>query len=266
MGAAMGPWVDNGNGTFSEDPSKIPYRFSGGSGGPVERFNDSELYLMGLMSKSEVKPLYRLIPTGSMQIVDGKKTYAGYKTPVPVEQLITAAGSERNPAYPSAPKDFTMAFIVLTKKGEAIRGDYITEVNRIAKNFSAEWSFATRGKSTMNGISAPPPPQAPTISLSASPLSITSGQSSTLSWTSTDATSCTASGTWSGAKTVSGTQSATPTVTSTYTLTCTGGGGSAGSEKSRSGRNRERQGPARSVVNSERRNGRQVHSHSCAAS
>ena len=227
MGAAMGPWVDNGNGTFSEDPSKIPYRFSGGSGGPVERFNDSELYLMGLMSKSEVKPLYRLIPTGSMQIVDGKKTYAGYKTPVPVEQLITAAGSERNPAYPSAPKDFTMAFIVLTKKGEAIRGDYITEVNRIAKNFSAEWSFATRGKSTMNGISAPPPPQAPTISLSTSPLSITSGQSSTLSWTSTDATSCTASGTWSGAKTVSGTQSATPTVTSTYTLTCTGGGGSA---------------------------------------
>jgi hypothetical protein len=67
----------------------------------------------------------------------------------------------------------------------------------------------------------------PTVSLSANPTSITSGQSSTLSWSSTNATSCTASGSWSGSKSTSGTQSVSPTTTSTYNLTCTGTGGSA---------------------------------------
>ena len=41
-------------------------------------------------------------------------------------------------------------------------------------------------------VSAP----APTVSLSASPESITSGESTTINWTSTDASECTASGDW----------------------------------------------------------------------
>ncbi|TLY42810.1 MAG: hypothetical protein E6K59_08050, partial [Nitrospirae bacterium] len=72
-----------------------------------------------------------------------------------------------------------------------------------------------------------PPPPAPTLSFSASPTSITSGQSSTLSWSSTNATSCTASNGWTGTKAISGTQAVTPTATTTYTLACTGSGGTA---------------------------------------
>ena len=68
---------------------------------------------------------------------------------------------------------------------------------------------------------------APTVSLSASPSSITSGQSSTLSWSSTNASSCSASGGWSGTKSTSGSQSVSPTSNTTYTITCTGNGGSA---------------------------------------
>jgi hypothetical protein len=68
---------------------------------------------------------------------------------------------------------------------------------------------------------------APTVSLTASPTSITSGQTSTLSWSSTNATSCTASGAWSGDRVTSGTDLAGPSSTQTYTLTCTGAGGSA---------------------------------------
>jgi hypothetical protein len=66
----------------------------------------------------------------------------------------------------------------------------------------------------------------PTVTLSASPTTITSGGSATLTWSSTNATTCTASGAWSGTKAISGTQVVSPTVTSTYTLTCTGTGGS----------------------------------------
>ena len=68
---------------------------------------------------------------------------------------------------------------------------------------------------------------AASISLTVSPLSITSGQSSTLSWFSSNVTACSASGGWSGSKATSGTQTMSPTETTTYTLTCTGSGGSA---------------------------------------
>jgi len=63
------------------------------------------------------------------------------------------------------------------------------------------------------------------LSLSASPTSITQGNSSTISWTSINATSCTASNGWSGSKATSGYQSVSPLKETTYTLTCTGNGG-----------------------------------------
>jgi hypothetical protein len=69
---------------------------------------------------------------------------------------------------------------------------------------------------------------APTVSLSAAPLSIVSGGSSQLTWTSTNATACTASGTWSGTLAVNGTQSTGALTTSgSYSLQCAGPGGTS---------------------------------------
>jgi hypothetical protein len=69
---------------------------------------------------------------------------------------------------------------------------------------------------------------APTVSLSAAPDTINSGDSSTLSWDSTDATDCVASGGWSGDKATSGSESTGAlTAGQTYTLTCSGAGGIA---------------------------------------
>ena len=65
----------------------------------------------------------------------------------------------------------------------------------------------------------------PTLTFSASPTSITAGQSSILIWSATNATSCTASGGWSGTKATSGSQNASPTSTTIYALNCTGSGG-----------------------------------------
>ncbi|TSC69287.1 MAG: exported protein of unknown function [Parcubacteria group bacterium Gr01-1014_56] len=80
------------------------------------------------------------------------------------------------------------------------------------------------GSATVSVSDVPP---TPTVTFSANPLSVVSGQSSTLTWSSTDTTDCTASGGWSGAKAVSGSQSVTPSATTTYTLMCSGAGGSA---------------------------------------
>ena len=69
---------------------------------------------------------------------------------------------------------------------------------------------------------------APTVTLSANPSTVKSGNTTTLSWTSTNATSCSASGGWSGAKATSGSSAtAALTANTTYSITCTGSGGSA---------------------------------------
>jgi hypothetical protein len=77
----------------------------------------------------------------------------------------------------------------------------------------------TLSQSITIGGSAP----APTASLTASPTSIVSGNSSTLTWSSTNATSC--SGTGFTASGTSGSTSVSPTATTTYTITCSGSGG-----------------------------------------
>ncbi len=65
----------------------------------------------------------------------------------------------------------------------------------------------------------------PTVSLSANPSSIVSGNSSTLTWTSTNANSCSAA--WTTATSTSGTQVVSPTATTEYAISCVGNGGSA---------------------------------------
>ncbi|KND47950.1 MAG: Fibronectin type III domain protein [Parcubacteria bacterium C7867-006] len=68
---------------------------------------------------------------------------------------------------------------------------------------------------------------APTVTISASPTSVSSGGSSTLTWSSTNATSCTASNGWSGSKSTSGSQSTGALVANTtFTLTCSNASGS----------------------------------------
>ena len=72
--------------------------------------------------------------------------------------------------------------------------------------------------------------QLPTVSISASPTSVSYGSASTLTWATTNnPTSCTASDGWSGSKAVGGGSQSTGAlgVTTRYTITCTNSAGSA---------------------------------------
>ena len=74
---------------------------------------------------------------------------------------------------------------------------------------------------------APPPPAArPTVTLQASPATISKGESSTLSWNSTDATQLSIAPEV-GAVTAQGSTKVTPSDSTTYTITATGPSGSA---------------------------------------
>ncbi|MDD3498137.1 MAG: hypothetical protein PHH24_01370 [Candidatus Moranbacteria bacterium] len=67
---------------------------------------------------------------------------------------------------------------------------------------------------------------APTLNLSATPLNIGAGASTTLAWTPTNVSSCTASGAWSGAKSTAANSTESVTLNNsgnyTFTLTCAG--------------------------------------------
>jgi Calx-beta domain len=68
----------------------------------------------------------------------------------------------------------------------------------------------------------------PSVTISATPTAVESGESPSLTWTATSATTCTASGGWSGLMPSSGTTSpGAISESTTYTLSCTGTGGSA---------------------------------------
>jgi len=69
----------------------------------------------------------------------------------------------------------------------------------------------------------------PTVSLAASPSTVTAGATSTLTWSSTNANACTASGGagWTGSQATSGTLAVVVSAAETLMLTCTGPGGSA---------------------------------------
>lgn len=84
------------------------------------------------------------------------------------------------------------------------------------------------GCSGGGGDAAPQAPS-PTVTLTASPSAILTGQSTTLAWTSANATSCTASGSWSGTGPLSGSQTFTIYSAGNYSfaLTCSGPGGSS---------------------------------------
>lgn len=104
----------------------------------------------------------------------------------------------------------------------------VTPANTTTYTLSCTGPDPTTVKSITVTVATPPPA---ITSFSASPASITLGQSTTLNWSTTNATACTISGPGapSGSQPPSGSASATPLSagTSTYTMTCNGPGGAS---------------------------------------
>ena len=114
---------------------------------------------------------------------------------------------------------------------QATSGSASTGVLNVARTFTYNLSCTGLGGSgsgsTMVVVNLPP---TPSVSIGASPASVTTGAGSTLTWSSSNTTGCTASGNWSGSRATSGSVS-TGALNSagsyTYSLSCTGPGGTA---------------------------------------
>lgn len=69
----------------------------------------------------------------------------------------------------------------------------------------------------------PAPAPKPVVTLSASPVNVLVGSTTTLTWQSTNATRCDASNGWTGQKTLAGNETVTVNATSTYAISCGSG-------------------------------------------
>ncbi len=125
-------------------------------------------------------------------------------------------------------------FAVIVTQGQSVAGDIfgggslpldVTASGNYVVNVLAQvGSGANYGLYGVNFSQA----VAPTVTLTASPTTVSSGGQTELTWSSTGATSCSASGGWNGTEATSGSQqSAALTATTTFALSCTGVGGTA---------------------------------------
>ncbi len=170
----------------------------------------------------------------------GKASAAANQAPT-VSLINPASGS----SY-SAPASITLDASATDSDGTISKVEFYNGATLLATDTSAPYSYAWSGvatgsyslsataydnidaSTTSASVSITVIDAAPTVTLSANPLSVSAGGSSTLTWSSTNAMSCTASGAWSGNKAVSGNQSTgTLSATGTFILSCSGAGGSA---------------------------------------
>jgi uncharacterized protein (TIGR03382 family) len=116
-------WIDNGDGTFTAVKQSI-YEYS-----------DLDLYLMGLLPPDQVEPWFVLEnPTncidsaakdGSCAPLDAflfqadSYTVTADRRDITIEDVIAAEG-ERTPAWPDAPDEFDVSFILVTRADEVL--------------------------------------------------------------------------------------------------------------------------------------------------
>lgn len=150
------PWRDNGDGTFSFDPKTEEVQ---------RKFHPFDLYLMGLMDKSEVQGEFSLLtemedpyqgfgfpPGGGIQ-PNPKNNFPTTRAKViklTIDDIINIAGEERKPGVSESQKDFKLAFVILLKKGELPSKTRVQAITASANIFPQWWAYATDYRSTIN--------------------------------------------------------------------------------------------------------------------
>ncbi|MFH1175507.1 MAG: hypothetical protein V1698_02180, partial [bacterium] len=120
----------------------------------TKRFSDLTLYLMGLLPKEQVRPIYvhdfEKKPGDSYFNTWGPSCDSSYKflgtRTVTIDDIIKANGS-RIPSYENSQKDFRVAFVILSEKNEDVPQGFIDYVKLYKQALPAAWEEATDGKS-----------------------------------------------------------------------------------------------------------------------
>ncbi len=132
-------WQDNGNGSFTATAVK-------------SSFSPLDLYLMGMIDKSQVPPML-LIENGTIdktKLPQPGVTIAGTAKTVTIDNIIAAEGARIPPAATS-PKRFNVGFAVLTRPGVPV-GNALLAIETLRSAWAGKFAELTRGIGGVNGV------------------------------------------------------------------------------------------------------------------
>ena len=145
-------WTDHGDGNFTAAQLDA-YQFS-----------DLDLYLMGLLPPEEVKPWF--IIEDPHDCVDSAKPdkecappegfgfkadqyrVKGTRRDITIDDVIAAEGP-RVPAYPDAPNEFNLSFLLIKRPDETLCDQELAAIDEIVDRSIATWVGQTRGRATL---------------------------------------------------------------------------------------------------------------------
>lgn len=145
-------WADNGDGTFTA--AKLA----------TFEFSDLDLYLMGLMDPKEVAPWF--VIEGPHDCVDSNLpdmecpspsafgfkadsfTVSGQRREITIDDVIAAEGP-RVPAYPDAPSEFDLSFLLIKRPDEVLCDEDYALIDAVIERSLEMWVGQTRGRATL---------------------------------------------------------------------------------------------------------------------
>jgi hypothetical protein len=133
---------DNGDGSFTTIEA-------------TSRYSELDQYVMGLRSASEVDDMFYVEGGADPSAAPAIGTFFhGTRRDVTMQDIIAAEGP-RVPSSSAAPKDFNMAFVLITRPGEAPRPGSIEKLERFRARWVEYWNQATDGRSTVDTTMVP---------------------------------------------------------------------------------------------------------------
>ena len=157
-------WVDNGDGTFTAHKTDV-YVYS-----------DLDLYLMGLMPAEDVAPWFVLedpydcfdaaagddvcAPPEAFQFEAETYTVGATRRDVEIGDVIAVEGP-RVPAFPEAPSEFDVSFVLIKRPGEELDAGELAALDVIIARSIELFDVQTRGLGRVVNRTAsedPPPP------------------------------------------------------------------------------------------------------------
>jgi hypothetical protein len=142
--------------------------------GATYRYSPFDQYIMGLRAPTEVDPWFAVanprfssfplgFPTGCRADLAScapfvGADFTGTRRDVTIDEIISIAGP-RIPSYPAAQKDFRVAFILLTQRGQTPSATSVAKVDGYRANWEAFFGNAVEGRGAMRTdmVYIPPP-------------------------------------------------------------------------------------------------------------
>ncbi|MFO0630830.1 MAG: hypothetical protein U0325_35105 [Polyangiales bacterium] len=136
------------------------------TGRPTFRFSDFDLYFMGLIPRAEVRPGFLIadpqnVPRGISrnsppEYYNRTVSVRGRRVDITIDDVVRQNGP-RNPAYPAAPRDLDVVWILWAPVG-AVDNALADEFDEAIDSCALGYSTSTGNRGRLNAVVAPPTP------------------------------------------------------------------------------------------------------------